>query len=292
MRIAAGLGHTCSIGLGGRLTCWGANDQGQLGDGTTTRQAAPVAVRLGGAEVTGATRVAAGERFTCAIIHDGTADRLYCWGQNNHSQLTFEFAGAQSSEPVLVSGVSSPHLVAAGTDFVCAVGGVRRQLWCWGNNAAGQTGNNEALTRVSRPNAVNRSGVQIENVIDLDAGRAHACAVLEGGEVLCWGDNGDGQLGDPAAGARRVVPGNTSPASTAQRIAVGSNHSCTQALTDGAVHCWGNNGNERLFLTGGSRATPEAVMVTDVSAGALWAGHATTCVVEPMGARCAGALAL
>jgi hypothetical protein len=79
--IAVGGSHTCALTRTGQVSCWGANDSGQLGDGTTTDRPAPVLVRNLGVSVRG---IAAGGGHTCAIDH---TERVMCWGANLNGQL-------------------------------------------------------------------------------------------------------------------------------------------------------------------------------------------------------------
>ena len=71
--VATGGNHTCALRDDGTVACWGYNKYGQLGDGTTTDRATPVAV----AGLSGVIRLVAGYTQTCAVVADGT---LMCWG--------------------------------------------------------------------------------------------------------------------------------------------------------------------------------------------------------------------
>lgn len=91
-------------------------------------------------------------------------------------------------------------------------------------------------------------------------GRFHACALRRGGEVLCWGGNAFGQLGDGTTTDRphpAVVPGLDPVA----RIATGSKHTCVVTVA-GALRCWGSNADGQLGDgTTVSRGRAGAVMV-------------------------------
>jgi hypothetical protein len=80
-KVAAGSGHTCARMNDGMLFCWGKNDSGQLGNGTTFSTSWPVQANVIGASV---AEVVAGGEHTCARTNDGM---LFCWGKNSAGQL-------------------------------------------------------------------------------------------------------------------------------------------------------------------------------------------------------------
>ena len=204
--ITAGAEHACALMDTGSAKCWGVNDDGQLGDGTTTASSVPIdvtqtddisaiaaggrhtcAVNTGGwvscwmyrpfdsLDTVGVTAVAAGLWHTCVITRSGG---VMCWDDK----------GIPSEVEGLTSGVSE---VAAGTEFTCALtntGGVK----CWGANDLGQLGNG---TTVDSPIPVDVTGLAT-GVHAITAGSEHTCAVLDDGGVRCWGSNEGGQLGN------------------------------------------------------------------------------------------------
>jgi alpha-tubulin suppressor-like RCC1 family protein len=139
--ISLGWLHTCAIKTDGSLWCWGANDYGQVGNGTAGGSvSSPVQIMP-----SGVSSVSLGGAFdldhpghTCAIKQDGS---LWCWGYNHNGQLGNGTGGfwQYSSSPtrVISSGVSA---VSAGGFHTCAIK-TDGSLWCWGENAYGQLGN-------------------------------------------------------------------------------------------------------------------------------------------------------
>jgi len=139
--ISAGSRHTCALISDGTVKCWGRNDYGQLGNGTTTHSLIPVAV-IG---ISNAKAVATGSVHTCALISDGT---VKCWGIKGHGILgNTTNEGPQacgnspcSTTPVVVNGISTAAAISAGKEHTCALllNGVVK---CWGWNKYGQLGN-------------------------------------------------------------------------------------------------------------------------------------------------------
>src|SRR5512146_1549715 len=103
--VTAGFAHTCAIAEGGRVKCWGANEHGQLGDGTTADRAVPVDVALPAA----ASAIVAGYVHTCAVA----GGAVYCWGDNTPGALG-DGTTVQRARPVEVAGVSGATALAAG----------------------------------------------------------------------------------------------------------------------------------------------------------------------------------
>lgn len=134
--LTVGSRHAC-VALGdGTIQCWGANDKGQLGDGTTTDSATPVLVH----GVLPAASVHAGTNHTCARLRNNT---VACWGDNAASQLA-NGTTTPSSRPTPVQGLTGVAELAVGGDAACARfadGGVR----CWGANAFGQLGDGSTV---------------------------------------------------------------------------------------------------------------------------------------------------
>lgn len=219
--------HACVVTTSGAARCWGNNQYGNLGDGTTTNRLAPVTVSGMGS---GVAKISAGGSQTCAVTTGGAAR---CWG-NNHAGRLGDGTTTNRTTPVAVSGLSSGvrDIVAGGT-HACAVltSGAAR---CWGWNEHGQLGDGSTTNR-SRPVAV--SGLS-SGVLDIAPGSRMTCARKSPGGVLCWGRNDYGQVGDGTT-YTRLTPRSIITSGVAELVTGGS-FSCARLISD-EMKCWGYN---------------------------------------------------
>jgi alpha-tubulin suppressor-like RCC1 family protein len=200
MDLAAGGFHNV-LARDGEIWCWGLNQDGQLGVGTTgASKPTPVQVKSLG----GVAQVTAGDWHSCALKDDGTA---WCWGRNSSGQLGNGVIGAARSTPQQVKGTGYQTL-AAGDNHTCAIK-QDATAWCWGANTYGQLGIGTA--GVDKPTPVQVKG--LVGVLSLASGRYHSCAVTAAETLHCWGANGDGVLGtgDKKASAAPVQTKLTCP---------------------------------------------------------------------------------
>ena len=275
--IAAGQWHACALTSGGGVYCWGSNDSGQLGDGTTTQRLTPVAVS---GLPSGVVSIAAGQYHTCVLTSGGA---VWCWGSNGWGQLG-DGTMTNRSTPVPVSGLSSGVVaIATGGSHTCAVntfGG----LQCWGYNYFGQLGDGTADTRYT---PVTVTGMA-RGVASVSAGFYHTCAVRSAGAAECWGHNIWGALGDGTTTDRSLPTPVTGLSSGIASMSAGEYHSCA-VTSAGNVRCWGWNGFYQLGDgTATNRLTPVAVSGTGYAA-AVRLGDVHTCALTTGGAvRCWG----
>jgi alpha-tubulin suppressor-like RCC1 family protein/tRNA A-37 threonylcarbamoyl transferase component Bud32 len=179
--ITAGSSFTCGLSANGRVSCWGENGAGQLGDGSNFDRPLPVAVASGAF-----ASIAAGSNHVCGLTVEGEA---YCWGRNAFGQLgdggTFD-----RNTPVRVRGGTRFTSITAGANHTCGVA-VDGTGYCWGQNTYGQLGTGGA-TDVAQPATV----ADGHTFASLRASASHTCGLTVGGEAFCWGNNAQNQLGD------------------------------------------------------------------------------------------------
>lgn len=266
--------HTCALTNAGGAQCWGLNNQGELGNGSTTDSSVPVAVTN---LASGVAAVATGNSHTCALT---SAGGVQCWGANLVGQLG-NGSTTNSSLPVGVAGLDSGVVaIAAGLQYSCALlasGGVR----CWGWNLNGQLGNGSTTDSSTPVTVTNLSGAAVA----IAAGTYHACALLASGAVQCWGLNAFGQLGNGSTTSNAVsIPVTvTNLAGSVAAIAAGGYHTCA-LITTGTVQCWGRNSSGQL---GNNSTTSSSVPVTalNLASGvmALSAGDSSSCALTSGG---------
>ncbi|QJR34731.1 protein kinase domain-containing protein [Gemmatimonas groenlandica] len=244
--VAAGGRHSCVV-HDARLTCWGANDDGQLGSGGFDDASFPGSVR-GEFQF---TQVSSGLSHTCALAREGD---VYCWGSDAFGQLG-DATRTSRSAPVRVASNLLFMAIRAGRDHSCALttDGV---VVCWGSNARGQLGDGTTIARAT-PTAAATS----LRFIAATAGWQHSCGLTRDGAAICWGDNASGQLGDGTV-VSRATPLPVTSAMRFTSIAAGSNQTCAIS-TLGSLWCWGRDG------AGSSPGTPRTEPTRVASAAAF-----------------------
>jgi alpha-tubulin suppressor-like RCC1 family protein len=257
--VKAGAIHTCALDTVGNLSCWGANDAGQLGDGMVGVDS-PVPVPITGGPW---DKLALGGAHTCAT----SAGELYCWGSDVSGQIGLGLATGMMEVPVptRVGTDTDWSIPVAGADTSCAVK-ASGSFWCWGANFEGQLGLGDTSVRNS-PTQVGIDGDWI--TAELSAIGAHGCGVKGADVVVCWGANYAGQLG--VASSRLAPAGEVDPGDNWSSVsAYGgedvpfnlgvSSYGC--GIKNGSPWCWGTAAYN-FSLTDSTSAVPDPLGNTD-----------------------------
>jgi alpha-tubulin suppressor-like RCC1 family protein len=266
-RLAAGFSHTCALTSSGVVKCWGSNAYGQTGTGAQTNLVTePTSVNG-----TSGVHITAKGFSTCVLTADGGAP-VMCWGRNHAGQLG-NGTGLNSYNPATVVGVNDFVSVDLGSSHGCGLrvnGGVE----CWGLDNSGQLGNGGTAATQASPSAVVLSAAAAQ----ISAGYEHSCAVLAGGQAICWGEGSFGRLGYGGS-ADQQLPQQVAPGQAllweARQVVAAKNHSCAVSST-GSVTCWGN-GPEQLANVASS-TTPQFSPLQNIAR--LAAGLTHTCGID------------
>lgn len=199
-QVTGGLLHTCVLTKTGDVKCWGEGANGRLGYGNAEMLAAPpiAPVEIG----TPVVEVAAGGSHTCALLLGGA---IRCWGMNSSGQLGrgdfSDWGGTMSTIPNdasndIWSGEENSFIqVKAGLLHTCALDGLG-QVFCWGSNKYGQLGYERPGNINSDEPSISKDPVALERpAAMISVGREHSCALLDTGDLYCWGRSHVGQLG-------------------------------------------------------------------------------------------------
>lgn len=242
--------HTCATTPQQTPYCWGFNNEGQLGDGTSTDRTRPVAVEGDLSLIHLDAGSASVVNHTCGVTTEGDA---YCWGPNASGELGDGTTTARST-PVRVQGDLDFRQIAAGAGHTCGLSAAG-EAWCWGGNGGGQLGDGTDEDRL-QPTRVD-TDLTFE---EITAGDDHTCAVTQGRTVHCWGLNTDGQLGDGTTLARST-PVEVSGGLSAETIDAGTATTCV-VTPEGVGYCWGR-GREDQLGNGSSSNQLEPVRVLE-----------------------------
>ncbi|HVI00363.1 MAG TPA: hypothetical protein VM869_16715, partial [Enhygromyxa sp.] len=265
--IEAGEGNVCALFDDDALRCWGLGASGQLGHGNNDSlgddetHEALAAIDLGDPP----DQYSAGGAHVCVRF---ATNELRCFGRNADGQLGIgsnqNIGDNELPSSIGVITLGAPALaVAAGGDHSCAVTN-DLELICWGRGGRGQLGYGNTTTFGND----NGESPSMAGIVDLypaslplgttleqvSLGKEHSCALFSSGDVLCWGRNDHGQLGqantDDWGDDEGEAPSGLMPidlGGSAVAIGAGLNHSCA-LLEDGDVRCWGLNDKGQLGL--------------------------------------------
>ena len=227
--------HSCGIGTGNKIYCWGGGYQGRLGNNGTADQNEPVEVHVGEG-LNNPVQVEAAIQSTCALDSSG---KIYCWGNGQFGRLGVG-STTDYDEPVEVHAGEGPGTytqVINALTMACGLG-TDGKAYCWGRNGNGSLGDGTTIQRTEpvEVHAGEGPGVYASLAISRDA--QHACGLAANGKAYCWGNGeptGDGNSADSYEPVE--VHAGDSPG-TFKKIVTGGFHTCAIG-TDDKAYCWG-----------------------------------------------------
>jgi alpha-tubulin suppressor-like RCC1 family protein len=304
VQVSTGTQHTCALLTTGSIGCWGAGGSGQLGHGSApATQTTPVNVT----GITNALQVTAGDLYTCAVLTSGSA---MCWGGGASGQLGTSYTLVSVSVPIAVMLPSANYVDAPGpvmnmssgfaAESMCAITFDGR-LKCWGYGGSGMLGTGTTVFAGTGANTMGNFLMSSNlgtgrSVRQVSSSNIHACAVLDNGNLKCWGSNTVGELGQghvDALGDGSGEMGNYLPlvnlgtGRSAVQVSASTAFTCA-TLDDGSVKCFGQNTNGQLGQGDTtSRGSSPSHMGNSLPAVQLGTGRTTRTVTTGSGFACA-----
>jgi alpha-tubulin suppressor-like RCC1 family protein len=262
--------HGCALDDEGSVSCWGANDRGQLGIGEVgTDQNLPTPVT----GLSNVTALSLGTDFSCAI---DAAGKLRCWGAGDAGQLGTGGA-SDLPTPTSVDADASWITVGAGDRHACAITD-GQLLHCWGANESGQLGLGERGIGRGRTSPTLVSDTTL--FARTTSGSFHGCGRSVLNVLFCWGDNTRGQLGTGDRADRRLP----SPVEDGLELPdSGSVHGCA-VRNIGTLACWGVGEDGRLGVGDDTDRLNPTLVDTRRSWVQVSAGERHSCAVDAAGA--------
>ena len=273
--IAGGGEHYCAILDNASIKCWGWNNKGQLGIGSTDDRGdgademgdnlSPIDLGTGRT----ATAIAAGGYHSCAILDNAA---VKCWGRNNRGQLGLGDMINRGDGDDMGDNLNAVDLGTGRTAVSITAGALHTcallddySVKCWGDSSYGQMGTGKTF------NLGDGAGEMGDSLtaIDLGSGRTATaiaaslatCAVLDNSSIKCWGANTFGQLGlgdttmrgNTVQGDGSSQMGDNLPSidlgtgRTARGVITGNYHTCT-IMDNSSIKCWGKNNSGQLGI--------------------------------------------
>jgi alpha-tubulin suppressor-like RCC1 family protein len=228
------------------IRCAGVNMSGELGIGSMTDTTTLTDVAL--SNVTG---VAIGRYHACAWRPEtttGAHDQIVCWGDNTSGQLG-DGSTASRNAPIValhVGQTNAAFQVAVGVDSSCAILAPDHSVWCWGNDASGQTGGSDFSIHTLPIEVLDNTGAPLTGVRALTSAPTGYCSIVGdpatagGGQVWCWGVNAAGEIAPASCCTRTSSAVRVGTLTGVVRVSLSIAHACA-LLTDHSVWCWGSN---------------------------------------------------
>jgi alpha-tubulin suppressor-like RCC1 family protein len=280
--ITAGGYHTCALKSDNTsLSCWGNNDNGELGYGNTRTigddespaaagfvqwqalSATPTMTVSSSATPTFTASTTSSVSATQYATVSSTASKTSAASPTSSRSSTVSSSATLTASSTASSAASSQSTltavalqiaqVAAGGYHTCILTN-NGSVMCWGSNSNGQLGygHNNSIGDNELPRTAGFVSAGPVSLTMLAAGTSHMCALALNGSVACWGYNAAGELG---YGHTNHIGDNELPSSAGYiqlprgifvvQIVAGASHTCALA-SNGSVACWGSNANGEL----------------------------------------------
>lgn len=224
--IYAGKTHMCALDTDGDAYCWGKNEYGRTGVGTTSSYTMVPTAVLGGLKF---STLNPANYNTCGLT---TGAKAYCWGYGGWNG---NGNGNETSSPSAVVGNRSFTMMVNAPETFCAQQG-SGELYCWGNGGGGQNGDGTFNDTAESPVLVT-GGLTFTHVT---AGNGGFCATVSDGTGYCWGFGSDGQIGNGASNNVSTPTAIQTSSKFASLAASGWPTVCG-LTTDGDAYCWGSD---------------------------------------------------
>ncbi len=300
-QIAVGIDYACVLKTDGTVWCWGANDSGQLGNGTMTDTATPTKIP----NLTDVTEISAAEVHACALKKDHT---VVCWGADDSKQLgqcdppdnpvpnpvvvqQFALTIPASGKPSVADDVcvkpnapfQAQHL-SSGGEHNCAIG-MDGQLYCWGENSTGSTGGQSGqqplqadgtgFDDVPGPTVISGG---FDGPVQVKCGDEFSCVLRDENSTWCFGSNSLDSVGNSTALDSQPSALQVTGVSDATSLVLDDDAGCV-VTHDGSLYCWGN-GATGIFGSTTNGNQPTAKRLLGVSNAFAGPSANTVCVTQ------------
>jgi alpha-tubulin suppressor-like RCC1 family protein len=272
-QVAAGQDYGCGLTAGGQIYCWGNNQEGVFGNGTSTSSPTPVLAGGGFQYVA----IAPGSDHMCALKANGV---VACWGNNDFGQLG---NGTTTTSLFPVAAQGGPYsALSVGSLHSCAIS-AGDALRCWGYNNRGELGLGTPGGFITVPTLV----VGGHEWASVSAGGNSTCGIMLDGLARCWGRNYHGLLGkgDTVSTATPTLVDSTA-GRTWSAVSVGWVHACAVESGTLDIFCWGDNVSDQLGLSTGPDAVSHPFpyrVAPGLAPLVLSAGYRHTCILPGSG---------
>jgi alpha-tubulin suppressor-like RCC1 family protein len=289
--VGVGLYFSCALRMNGHVYCWGTDTTGQLGN-NVSGAGGPTVQEV--SQLTDAARLAVGTSGVCVAHRDHTVS---CWGDNGVGATGQPIATTQLLIPTKVSGLADVIDISGGHDHYC-VRKADKSVWCWGGNESHQLGyDNSTDSSCQSSQKCNPVPQKVGTIVadGIAAGFTHTCARV-GAKAVCWGMNGNAQLGHlPGQGTPADISGANPVPQEASATGVSAlfAHGWSTCMLDGSgtVKCWGQGTNGQLGDKGVTTQSADPVTIAGLPSGAVSVapGWINACAVQNGSAWCWGA---